>query len=291
MIEERAGKHRWIHYFKPPKGIVCHRFPVFSWANGCPYSCAYCYLRQTLHRQQSKMVVWTNYEAMEREIKNWLKRRKGVELLNAGELADSAAIRCYSTSLLGQALQALSGSEGIYFLTKGDFRVIKEWMGGLLAVDPSYFQNMVIAFSINADPAAAGWEIGAPTPDARLTAAKILREKGWRVRIRIDPMIPFRGWQKEYENVAEIVNFIQPERVTLGSLRANAGLRKRLPPDLRVYLLHDDYVGGKYCIRPDLRLTMYRFIGGRLEMPFSLCKETREMWKESGAKGPCVCLP
>lgn len=67
-IEVRPGKHRWIHYFKPPKGIVCHRFPVFSWANGCPYSCAYCYLRQTLHRQQSKMVVWTNVFAKGRRL-------------------------------------------------------------------------------------------------------------------------------------------------------------------------------------------------------------------------------
>lgn len=281
-IEKRPGKHRWIHYYEPPPDVVCFRFPVLSWANGCPYSCSYCYLQHTLRRQKSKMVVWTDYDAMEKQIRNWLKRRKKPELLNAGELADSLGIEVWSTKFLEAVRWGLGEDVGLYLLTKSDGRRLWSQFG--------HRANWVIAFSVNADPAAQWWEKDAPSPDMRLAGARMLKDRGWPVRIRIDPMVPFPGWQAEYENVAEIVKFIKPERVTLGSLRANSGLRAKLPEDLRGYL-SDDFVGGKYRIAPEDRAEMYRFIGERLDMPFSLCKETKAIWRESGAKGPCVCLP
>lgn len=286
-IEERRGTyHRWIHYYEPPEDVVCFKFPVLSWANGCPYSCAYCYLRQTLWRQKTKMVVWTDYEILERQIGNWLKKRKKVELLNAGELADSLAVGHYSTRMLNHAVAGLDFQEGLYLLTKGG----GAQLGWLARYDGSLWPNVVVAFSVNADSVARRWETGAASSDMRLARANALKHKGWRVRLRIDPMIPFPDWRTEYGDLAEMVNLIKPERVTLGSLRANRGLRTKLPHGLWEYL-SDDYVGGKYRIAPEIRAEMYRFVGERLDMPVSLCKETKEMWQESGAKGPCVCLP
>ena len=47
-----------------------------------------------------------------------------------------------------------------------------------------------------------------------------MKSRGWRIRMRIDPMI--RGF--DYRGIAEQVRRLAPERVTLGTLRAEHNL-------------------------------------------------------------------
>lgn len=315
-VEERPGPRAFVTYFNPPVGkgdpIICHRFPKLGWAVGCPYSCDFCYLWLTLRTQRQvrlsdfegerpglsleqtcyyhhPMIVWTDYGKMARDVQRWAaaeKRSFPGEYLNAGELADALAFGDYSRRMIETVRPYLREGRGLYLLTKSTARVLDG-----LSPDP----NIIVAFSVNAPMATALYEKGTPTVYQRIGAALSLRDKGWRVRIRLDPMLPIEGWEKDYEKVIEWINSVKPERVTLGSLRASATLPAQAPPSDLWELLTERAVGGKRHLGEEVTTELYRFASDRLECPaVSLCKESKAMWERVGLSLKyglrCCCL-
>ena len=68
------------------------------------------------------------------------------------------------------------------------------------------------------------FEIGAPSFERRLKAAVKVQNAGYPLRIRIDPIVPFEGWQDAYaETIRRILKNTSPERITLGTLRFEQG--------------------------------------------------------------------
>lgn len=49
--------------------------------------------------------------------------------------------------------------------------------------------QVIVSFSVNSNAAATKYEIGSPDPVRRLQAVAELKQLGWRVRIRIDPIV------------------------------------------------------------------------------------------------------
>ncbi len=80
--------------------------------------------------------------------------------------------------------------------------------------------NIIVSFSVNAAEAARDHEPGAAPTEERLDAARKLKELGWRVRVRLDPMIA----EYDYAEIIDAVAALAPERVTLGTLRADPTL-------------------------------------------------------------------
>ncbi|MDI6708615.1 MAG: hypothetical protein QME47_06000 [Candidatus Thermoplasmatota archaeon] len=287
-IENRIGKHNFIHYFEPKGKFVCRRFPVFSWANGCPFSCRYCYLNLTLRiqRRSAKIIVWTNYQEMARQVKKWAAVSSKEEYLNAGELSDALAIaddNCsYSQKMLEAVIPCLMPNRGLYLLTKSAGAT-------LLNFEPN--PDVIAAFSVNSETAAKLYEINVPSPTERLAGAKRLRDLGWRIRIRLDPMIPHEGWQRDYERIIDKINLLEPERVTIGSLRFHPLLPKFCPEsDIWKYGSERD-AGGKLRISTEKTLELYRFALGRLCCKYIVpCKESVQIWKALKLKGlKCAC--
>ncbi len=79
-------------------------------------------------------------------------------------------------------------------------------------------RQIILSFSINSIPAATTFEQKTPSPLRRLTTAKKMIELGWRVRVRLDPII-FESGIDYYEPICEQIADIKPERVTVGTLR------------------------------------------------------------------------
>jgi len=75
-----------------------------------------------------------------------------------------------------------------------------------------------ISPSVNAVKTWELFERNTPPPDERLAAARRLKAAGWRIKIRIDPVIPEVG-VGHYREVARKVSALAPERVTLGLLK------------------------------------------------------------------------
>jgi spore photoproduct lyase len=266
---------------KEPNDIVCPHFLELKWAYGCPYDCAWCYLKGTFRfRPEGKKPVIKDYEKIELHTKAFLEKCKTPEILNTGEIADS---------LMGENRELpfskfiipLFESQKIHkvlFLTKS--ANIKNLL------ELKSHNQVIMSFSLNAIPVAKRWE-KAPDIMKRLEAAEELYKRGFEVRVRIDPMVPIDDWEKQYLYLIDLVfeRFI-PERITLGSLRGLQSTINGCTDKSWVKYLSEGSNWGRK-IDKKVRHQMYRKVISYLRRNYNykkiaLCKETIEMWQILG---------
>jgi spore photoproduct lyase len=276
-------RSRFIELFRttPPR-TVCPNFHVLAHANGCAFApmCDYCYLKASF-RSRPAPRAFTNTAALLREVRRWI-RRDGQEnpVLNTGNLSDSLAFEedrplvADLVELFRAEAEARSRPHTLLLVTKGGFAEC-----ALLRQAPPC-ANVVISFSVNHPDAAALHEPGAAPPAERLAAAAELRRAGWRVRLRIDPMIA--GF--DYAATVSAVAQVRPERVTLGTLRAEPSLLKISRDGLFSALESPAEPGGLARYPWGTRLAIYRPAMERLRPlgPVALCEEPAEMWDALG---------
>ncbi len=287
----RVRRTRFIELLRTtPSRTVCPNFYVLAHANGCRFqpSCAYCYLKASLWHEP-KPVVFTNVKRLIREVHRWI-RQNHLEcyMLNAGNLCDSLSFETLRP-LAGKLVEvfrkeAAGRPHTLLFVTKGGRRECAD----LLRQPPC--PNVVVSFSVNHPLAAARYEKGAASVADRFAAARALRQKGWRVRIRIDPMIV--GYR--YESVARTVKSLKPEGVTLGSLRAEPSLLRFAPHALFRKLEPSPVPAGLARYPLETRLALYRPAVRILRdiCPLGLCEEGPEVWNALGldrAGKTCNC--
>jgi len=289
-LVERVGDGSIIKRFdmtpvpKLPEDIVCPHFLELKWATGCPYDCAWCYLKGTLRMLPYKTKPkFKDLGKIMTHVDEFLRSNSPPEILNSGEIADS---------LMGEHLKLpfsefiVSMFEGtkhkVLFLTKSNnvkvLTDLYEWNIN------NPIKSIIMSWSINADPVARRWEKGAPPVKDRIEAARKVAEAGYEVRIRIDPIIS--GFVTEYRDlIDQLLDNLTPSRITLGSLRGlqstiNAAKDKSWIP----YLSEKSNWGLRAPF--STRLTMYPAIISHLRDtkgyrgPIALCKETREIWHQ-----------
>jgi len=257
--------------------VVCPHFLELKWAYGCPYDCAWCYLKGTFRFQpKGKSPVVKPYRKIELHTSAFLEQESVPEILNTGEIADSLMhenaelpfskliIPIFETQKLHKVL----------FLTKSCS------VDNLLQIAPH--NQVIISFSLNAIPVAQRWE-KAPPVLKRIEAAKKVFGAGYEVRIRIDPMVPVENWQEHYLHLVDLLfDSLTPERITLGSLR---GLQSTIngctDRSWVKYLVESSNWGKK--IDFENRILMYTTVIDQLKNKYkfskvALCKETVKMW-------------
>jgi len=257
--------------------VVCPHFLELKWAYGCPYDCAWCYLKGTFRFQPNKTSpVVKPYEKTELHTRKFLEEVKTPEILNAGEIADSLmhenAELAFSKFII--PMFETQKPHKVLFLTKSS--TVKN----LLEIWPH--NQAIISFSLNAIPVAKRWE-KAPSVLKRIEAAKKVFDAGYEVRIRIDPMVPIKNWQEYYFELLDILfdNFM-PERITLGSLRGLQSTINGCTDKSWVKYLRESSNWGKK-IDFETRYIIYLTIINELKSKYSfnkvaLCKETVQMW-------------
>jgi len=276
LVTTRERKSKFTRLFdKTPPGVVCPHFYELILSNGCPYDCSYCYLKLTFRGRTDPTVFHNKWDSVKAELDNI---PKGV--FSTGELADSLAI---IPPLLPNALD--------YFVQQNDrflLMVTKSINTGILQ-ERKASKNLIVSFSVNSTPASSSFEASAPHPTKRLEMAKKMVESGWRVRIRLDPIILESGLAY-YEDVCKQISAIKPERVNLGTLRQYPGLFNFLPnaPSKGLARCRDGRM--RYSIED--RVETYKQIASWLGFQPSLCKETQEVWYKLGWKFEgCNCTP
>ena len=292
----RPRKSAFIRRFtKTPPGVVCPHFYVLAHANGCPYSCAYCYLQLTF-RYLDEPTVFSNRHDLLQEVRQFLLTEEP-SVLSMGELCDALAFDP-ATNLSRDLLPlfAKQDKHKLLLLTKSTN------VGNLLEMPER--RNIVVSFSVNAPQLAERFERGAPSPHDRLKAARACQQAGYEVRLRIDPVIPVPGWPDLYRPlVDDIMSQLDTQalRLTIGSIRYFRSLpmmaRKR-GRDARVFDVArtPDGPDGRMRVSPELRLDIYRWM--REQFPpavsIALCKETEETWRKLGwdfSDPKCNCTP
>ncbi|WP_419657506.1 hypothetical protein Dvar_66500 [Desulfosarcina variabilis str. Montpellier] len=288
--------------------ILCPHFDRLKYAsNGCFYQCDWCYLKLTYRANQPFIKVYANYGQIIRQLEKTLSNRSDPVIFNSGEMADSLALE----HLIGAGQKFIpwfgaSDNGYLFMLTKSDN--VNE------ILDLPHNGHTIIAWSMNHDWVSRKFEIGAPPFMRRLNAAQRLQNAGYPVRIRLDPIVPFDGWEKAYaETVRIIFEKIRPERITLGTLRFEAGFYKNrhsiftsgpelpsilegMQPMFESKLMDSGKTSvGKYSYSEDQRIEIFRFIIEEIrrysDCRIALCKESARVWDDLGLeKSRCSCV-
>jgi len=277
---------------KKPTDAICPHFLELKWAYGCPYDCAWCYLKGTFRfRPDGLKPVIKDLEKVKLHVQTFLEEVEEAEILNTGEIADSLMYEngMPPFSKLIIPIFEKQKKHKVLFVTKSNR------IRNLLEIRPH--RQVIISFSLNAIPVAARWEKRAPKVLDRIEAAKTLSKENYEVRIRIDPMVPIDNWQKYYKELIDLIfsDFI-PQRITIGSLRGLQSTLNGTKDDTWKKYLNETSSWGKK-IDFTTRLSMYLDIMSYLKKKYdyrriALCKETKAMWQKLGMdyeKIKCNC--
>jgi spore photoproduct lyase len=297
-------------FIMPDDRMVCPHFERLKLAsNGCFYQCDWCYLKLTYRAAFPFITVRAQYDRIKGMLEKRLKEAKSPLIFHTGELADSLSLE---------------------HLTRGA-RVFIPWFGQtengylfMLTKSANIDQilnlphngHTIIAWSMNNEEVSRRYEIGAPSFGRRLDAASKVQAAGYPLRIRLDPIIPFKGWQRAYaESIKQIFNKVSPERVTVGTLRfeksfynmrnniftSGAGLHDLLremkpmfPP--KMFPGSSKPRSGKYSFTESKRAEIFEFVITEIRKlsncQIALCKESPTVWEMVGlplSKCSCTC--
>ena len=258
----------------PPK-TVCPNFFILAHANGCAFSprCSYCYLKGSLWHMEGDH-VFSNVDQMLEEVSAWVaKDDLESYVLNSGNLSDSLAfegVRALVARLI-ELFRAEAEAKGrphaLLLVTKGGMKECRPLF------DVAACRNVLVSFSVNSR-----------------AAARELKAAGWRVRIRIDPMI--LGY--DYAWIIDQVRLLAPERVTLGTLRAEPALIRLDTEGLFEKLERPADPKGLARYPKADRIAAYRQGVEALSpvCPVALCEEAEDVWLALGLDvdgKPCNC--
>ncbi len=273
--------------------VICPHFLELKWAYGCPFDCAWCYLKGTFRfRPEGIRPVVKDYEKIESHTRRFLGELTTPEILNTGEIADSLMGEGASTPFSKFIIPMFEEQDRhkVLFVTKSDN--VKH----LLEINSH--NQAIISFSLNADEVAQKWERGAPSVYRRIEAGRKLSQADYEVRVRIDPLVPVPDWKKHYVKLVEQIfaSFI-PSRITLGSLRGlQSTINGSTDRSWLQYLNENSNWGKKIDFRT--RYEIYATLINQLKENYNyndvaLCKETVAMWGRLGMdykKIKCNCV-
>jgi spore photoproduct lyase len=261
--------------------IVCPHFLELKWAYGCPFDCSWCYLKGTLRFQESgTSPVPKEVDKVKKHIRAFRKGWRRREILNSGEIGDSLMFEHNGYALSKNILPLFTGQNlhRVLIVTKSN--KIRH------LIETDFTEEAIVSFSVNSEAVARRWE-RAPSTTKRIEAAEKLSQMGYITRIRIDPMVPIRGWSSQYNRLIDkIFERLTPERITLGSLRGLQSTINNCPDKSWVRYVEEGSNWGKK-VAFEKRRDMYLSMVKHLERDhgydrIALCKETVEMWDGLG---------
>jgi len=296
LLRERTSP--FIEQFKHPIGR-CAKFYKLTAYNNCNFWCEYCYLYLTF-RTQPVSTHFINYEKMYDEIIKFDKSKtpKSLRVLNLGELGDPLAVD-HITGFAKQIIPFMpehAPRTRLLFLTKSDC------VDDILSLD--HGGQSIISFSVNTDTVFQQLEHRTASPDSRLIAAAKAQKAGYEIRLRIDPVIFYSTWERDYiALIDKIFEYVQPARITIGEYRPSNGLAHHISarfPESALLKVNKSLVreGKKLRYPKNLRVKMFGTIIDAIkkhksDIDISLCKEQPEIWKALGLgmKGlSCNCV-
>jgi spore photoproduct lyase len=295
----------------PDDRMVCPHFDRLKLAsNGCFYQCDWCYLKLTYRAAYPFITIKADYEKIKRQLTRKLDESNTSVIFNSGEMADSLALDHLTRA--GREFIPWFGRTAngyLYMLTKSDN------VNDIIGLEHN--SHTIVAFSMNNASVSRKFEIGAPTFERRLAAAKRVQEAGYPLRIRLDPIVPFDGWQDAYAGtIKEIFNEVSPERVTLGTLRFEKGfynmrnslfttgpelpkmMEEEMQPMFSPKMFPDSKrpKSGKFSFSESKRSEIFKFAVGEIRKysncRIALCKESQNVWDEVGldaSRCSCAC--
>jgi len=305
LVIGTATRSQFVEKFRNKLDCLCPEFYCITpLNNGCYYSCMYCYLQITYRGVFPYIKINVNLDELKKAIISTAKRewhQNGQNAtFNCGEKLDSLSFDNYlglSKILVPFFAQTPELEHStLLMLTKSDN------VDNLIEManeNPLVTKNTVLSWSLNSEEFSKKYEIGSPSPKRRLSAARKCQDVGYKIRLRIDPLLVLPNWQKGYKKLVEDIferYELNPEIITLGALRFERGLDSLAKARFNnTELFNYDFIvegHDKYRYQVKDRVRIYTYLieviknySQEVGMPLpliGLCKEKKEVWQKVG---------
>jgi len=270
------------------QGYFCCGYQILTPLTGCGMQCDYCILQSYFdHRCQ---VVFDNFDDLQRETEEKLRKWRGVMRIGTGEFADSL----FQENNLGLCKKVADLLEP-YPNVLVEFKTKSVSIQTLSSIKKP--EKVVIGFSMNTPAMITLHEKDTASLDARLEAIRQCEAMGFYIAIHFDPIFQYPNWNEDYrEVVGKIFSYIKnPEKIawwSMGGFRTSPALKKYLKyanSHLPLFALSDLILGedGKYRYFRPIRVAFYSALQEEIrnyasQTTLYLCMESPEVWEESG---------
>ena len=254
-------------------GSFIKEFPNHPWYgnSGCDYSlilgyncfcsCTYCFI-QTIFDDRTP-TLYVNTDDMVAELTAFLDRDPAA-WVSTGEYLDSFQLDdvTRTNEILIDVFRRYPGST-LELRTKID---------NVAHLPDNPPANVLVTYSLNPPEVIKRVEPGTATFERRLEMAGILYSKGYRVGLRIDPIIPTKAFAPAYRELPALVQnnlgWDKVDRVFIGALRFDGALLTRMSTLPQASLLLDaEYIrcpDGNYRPHKHARTAAYRSISNAI---------------------------
>lgn len=260
ILARKAGRR--IHATPPGYHVGGVNNYYFSHMLNCVYDCRYCYLQGMYN--SANHVVYVNSEDFMRDITEVTQQHDEDSWFFSGYDCDSLAMNPL-TCFVEDYLQHFSTLPGAWL----ELRTKSTQIRSLLSRTP--MPNVVVAYSLSPQPIVEAEEHGTPSLFKRLDALRQLQDKGWKVGLRLDPLLYADNFDSLYgdmfDQIFSTLNMAAVHSVSLGVFRLpNAFHRKlvRLYPDARLLAAPVQLRDGLVSYPPETEAAMRHFCLSRL---------------------------
>ncbi len=196
-------------------GVGGQRNFYFSHMYNCLYDCRYCFL-QGMYRS-AHYVIFVNYEDFFADIESTsAEDSHQPSWFFSGYDCDSLAMEPV-TGFIAAALPVFARLPEARLEIRTKSTQVRE----LLAMPP--MENCVVAFSFTPDEISRALEHKVPSVEKRIRAIEKLQLHGWRVGLRLDPLIYCDDYSLQYQRLIDLlfsrVQADQVHSVSVGEFR------------------------------------------------------------------------
>ncbi len=220
-------------------------------ANGCPFNCEYCFLKA--YFSTDEIVVYTNKNALMDEIEARLSESKRRRFY-LGEYSEPLWANRFS-QIIPEIIEIFRKypDEELEIRTKWtDVDFLRE-------IKPS--KNIIFAWSLMPEDISKIIEKDVPPVAERVKAMRKTKEIGFRVAIRLEPIIFYKKWEEGYKRLLEMASFALDEVLEMGVLRLTPPLRKLIySKNTESLILKEEFVlckDGKLRYPRGIRFRLY----------------------------------
>jgi spore photoproduct lyase len=266
------------------KSYICCGYQILHIGTYCTMDCAYCILQAYFHPPVLQYFV--NQERLFEELDDLVRStRPPFHRIGTGEFTDS---------LIWEPWTGLSRTLVPYFAQQD--RVVLELKTKTRAVENlrglEHNKKTIVAWSLNSPHIIRTEERGTASMQARLRAAAQCEAWGYPLAFHFDPLILYKGWEKDYRRlVRDLFTSVSARNIvwiSLGSFRFMPSLkpviRKRFQKSRIIYGEFVPGLDGKMRYFKPLRTGLYRKMAAWIrdlapDVMLYFCMEDEEVWE------------
>ncbi len=221
ILAKQTGK--LVHPIPPSYGVGGKQNYYFSHLLNCLYDCRYCFLQGMF--PSAHYLLFVNFEDFEDEILRISESSPESCWFFSGYDCDSLALE----SVTGFAQHFLPSFRK---LPNAWIELRTKSVNTKILHDLEPLANAVVAFSFTPQEVSSQIEQGVPSVRSRISAIEKLADQGWKIGLRIDPLIDCKDFEQRYSNLLQGIFEVLPEgalhSVSLGAFRMPNSFYKRI---------------------------------------------------------------